>query len=298
VIVGTFESAHAESIFRLNSLGVIDLPMSFRSLLKPLALASPFVRFYAPLVSGRSPRSQGDEAEILLRLSRQFKTPRNFVEFGFHPLEYNCWKLSEDGFDGLLIDGDSSTIRLARYLLPKNVQAECRFLTVENLDLIANFRPAIGVLSIDVDGMDYWLTKTLLPVRPAIVCVEYNASLGLRPITVPYKAEFDRHVEHRTGWYHGASLSAFYSLLCGEYDLHAVSSTGSNAIFVRRDLGASGSLPHELYRESSLRNSWSGLGAEQQWESICNLQYVTVGCERLGVERNVFSERLMGGEPG
>jgi hypothetical protein len=250
--------------------------MSIKSVLKSITLSPPFVKLYASYLSRRLPQSQGDEADILMHLAQQFNVPHSFVEFGFHPCEYNCLNLSTIGFDGLLIDGDDSTVRLARCLLPKNVRVECKFLTIDNLDLIEEFRPDLGVLSIDVDGVDYWLTKALLPLRPAIVCVEYNASFGLRPITVPYKQTFDRHEEHSSGWYHGASLTAFTSLMKRDYTLHAVSRLGGNAIFVRRELGASESTPRELFRENSLRNSWAKNTASDQWNRICDLPYLQV----------------------
>lgn len=68
------------------------------------------------------------------------------------------------------------------------------------------------MLSVDVDGNDYWFLKALLPARPAVVVVEYNASFGLNPVTVPYEPAFDRMAKHDSGWYHGASITALTKL--------------------------------------------------------------------------------------
>jgi hypothetical protein len=233
------------------------------------------IGIYARVVARRKARGQGDESELLRSLAVNYSVPRSFVEFGFHPLEYNCAGLAEMGFEGLLIDGEPSTVRLARYLIPAKVQTQCRFLDLHNLDAVTSFRSELGVLSVDVDGIDYWLLKALLPLHPSIIVVEYNASFGLRPITVPYNPRFDRTKEHPTHWYHGASLTALAGL-CTDYVLHAVSDAGTNAIFVRRDLGATGDLPEALYKENQLRNRWANNTAAEQWEQIQKLEYINV----------------------
>jgi len=218
--------------------------------------------------------SQSDESAILRSLA--VNCPKTFVEFGFHPNEYNCIGLAD--FDGLLIDGDSSTVSLARRVLPRRIQVENVFLTRDNAERTCNRFKNIGVLSIDIDGNDYWMAETLLPLRPAILAIEYNASFGTRPITVPYDPEFERHAKHPSGWYHGASLEAL-ARLCRrwEYKLVAVSSGGLNAFFApgsRADLLALD--PSTAYRENLLRNRWSGKTASEQWETIKGMPYIDV----------------------
>ncbi len=250
--------------------------MQIRAMARNVVLSRPCVRLYAAYLSRTEPSSQSNESDILYELATDCQVDNSFVEFGFHPREYNCVKLTRSGFKGLLIDGDPQTVRLARHLLPSSVRVECSFLTVDNLNPVRDAFDSIGVLSVDVDGVDYWLLKSLLPAKPAIVCVEYNASFGLRPITVPYSASFLRHAAHPSGWYHGASLTALESLMRDNYLLHSVSESGANAIFVRKDLGLPGSSAETLYRENSLRNQWSGVSASEQWRVICDLPYVTV----------------------
>jgi len=215
-------------------------------------------------------KSQSDEAAILRELSRG--VPTTFVEFGFHPSEFNCVGLTE--FSGLLIDGDATSVQVAKIVLPRRIRAVTSFLTLDNLDLVRNAFPELGVLSIDVDGNDYWFLEALLPLRPHVVAVEYNASFGLRPVTVPYDAAFDRHIKHPSGWYHGASLTALTSL-CERYDMKmvAVSEAGTNAFFVRGSRSEPRLSNEGAYRENSLRNRWSGTTAAQQWERIQHLPF-------------------------
>ena len=234
-------------------------------------------RFYR---AHRAQRSQSDECIILDRLVSQFPIPRSFVEFGFHPHEFNCVRLVKS-FDGLLIDGDPENVLAANSVLPKNVQAIKQWIKLGNLSAIEEFargKGELGILSIDVDGNDYWFLKALLPLRPALVVVEYNASLGLEPLTVPYDDNFERHAKHPSGWYHGASLSALSSLCeSNGYALVEIASEGTNAFFMRRDIfGSDGLSAEAAYRENSIRNKWSKTTAAQQWDRIKGMPFVDV----------------------
>ena len=62
-----------------------------------------------------------------------------------------------------------------------------------------HFHVAPGVLSIDVDGNDYWFLEALLPWEPQLVIVEYNASLGLRPLSVSTIARLSATPSTRPG---------------------------------------------------------------------------------------------------
>lgn len=79
---------------------------------------------------------------------------------------------------------------------------------------------------------------------------------------------------HKSGLYHGGSITAFHSLLEDNYDL-IMNIEGLNLIFLRKDKNNGlGSLnPSEAYKESTLRNAWSSTNAEEQWRSIQNLEF-------------------------
>ena len=110
------------------------------------------------------------------------------------------------------------------------------------------------LLSIDIDGNDYWVWKALERHRPRVVLVEYNIFFGVHDRrTIPYDA---RHEWDKSG-YHGATLAAFRDL--GEQKGYALVYTdpyAPNAFFVSRDeLGAGWS---ELSLEEVDR--WGELG--------------------------------------
>ena len=238
-------------------------------------------------VRGFDPRdigpAQSNEADLLDQLCHG--VPETFCEFGFHLAEFNTGRLALRGWRGLLIDGDKRQVDRASETFGRAphlpVTALHLFLNRENLrpTVEGHFRHnPLGVLSVDVDGNDYWFVADLLPLRPALVVTEYNTTFGLRPVTVPYDPSFNRHAKHPSGWYHGASITAFHSLCASaDYRLVAVSDNSANLFFLRNDIGdAPGMLPADAYRESPLRNMWSGKTAEQQWEVINHLPLVQV----------------------
>ncbi len=220
----------------------------------------------------RRARGQSDETQILDRLA--VGAPKTFVEFGFHPIEFNCIGFARrPDWRGLLIDGSARQVADARAILPERVRIVERFLTLDDLGFIKSSFPEIGVLSIDVDGNDYWFLRELIDTRPAVICVEYNSTFGLAPITVPYDPAFDRNEKHPRGWYHGASLTALAKLCAGHgYGLAAVSDAGANAFFTER-----GNLdPRAAWKPNAFRESYSGVSHELQWKSVEHLPFETV----------------------
>ncbi len=199
------------------------------------------------------------------------EAPRTFVEFGFHPIEFNCLSLAKDpSWRGLLIDGNPRQVGDARSLFSERINIVEAFLTLENLDFIKHSFSQIGVLSIDVDGNDYWFLERLIDVSPEVICVEYNSTFGLEPITVPYDPSFDRHEKHPSGWYHGASIVAL-SNLCAlhGYGLAAVSNAGANAFFMK---GARLD-PGIAWKKNSFREQFSGVAHDKQWDTIKHLPF-------------------------
>jgi hypothetical protein len=216
--------------------------------------------------------AEADECRIISDLTKD--APRTFVEFGFHPIEFNCVTLAKNPeWRGLLIDGSRRQVEDARALWPERIRIVESFLTLENLDLVRSSFPQIGLLSIDVDGNDYWFLKALIDTSPAIISVEYNSTFGLEPITVPYDPAFDRLKKHPRGWYHGASLTAV-TKLCAQhgYGLAAVSDGSCNAFFTR-----SGILrPEDTWKPKRLREQFSGIPHEKQWDEVKHLPFMSV----------------------
>jgi hypothetical protein len=126
-----------------------------------------------------------------------------------------------------------------------DLQAKCSFITRENInDLLrqSGFDEDLGLLSIDIDGNDYWVWEAIDSFRPRVVISEYNSVFGREPISIPYQADFYRTKAHHSNLYYGCSLSALTHLADEKgYVLAGSNQRGNNAFFVRKDIA--GDLP-------------------------------------------------------
>lgn len=102
--------------------------------------------------------------------------------------------------------------------------------------LFGDERP--DLVSLDIDGVDYWVLERIPLEGTAIVICEFNALLGHRsPVSVPYSPTFSRWDSHYSGLYYGASLPAMVHLLASRgFALMGTTRSCVNAFFVRSDL--------------------------------------------------------------
>jgi len=191
----------------------------------------------------------GDDGIIQYLISKADIADRTFVEFGVENyIESNTrFLLVNDNWSGLVIDGSEKHINFIKtddIYYQHDLTTLCAFITSENInELISSggISGEMGLLSVDIDGNDYWIWKAINVVSPTIVIVEYNSVLGSeRAITVPYKPDFIRTKEHYSNLYFGTSLKAL-CLLAEEkgYAFVGSNSVGTNAYFVKKErLGA------------------------------------------------------------
>jgi hypothetical protein len=192
--------------------------------------------------------SQFGEDGIIQYLTRRSEVPstlRTFVEFGVNDYrEANTrFLLINDNWRGLIMDSSNpnmAAVRASPLYWKYDLTAKAVFIDRDNInDLIteAGFAGKIGLLSIDIDGNDYWVWERISAVDPIIIIVEYNSLFGAsRAVTVPYDACFDRGRAHYSHLYWGSSLRALE--LLGDrkgYALVGSNSAGNNAFFVKKD---------------------------------------------------------------
>jgi len=171
--------------------------------------------------------------------------PETFVEFGVESYrEANTrFLLTQRNWKGLVIDGSRPNIEFIKedaVSWRHDLTSVCAFITAENINSIvedAGFRDEIGILSIDIDGNDYWVWKAINIVKPHFVVAEYNSVLGdARPLSVPYDPSFSRTAAHHSNLYYGASISALYHLADARgYAVLGSNRAGNNVFFVRHD---------------------------------------------------------------
>lgn len=195
--------------------------------------------------------SQNGEDGILLFLFSLLGTAdRRVVELGAgEGIECNAANLIlNHRWQGLLVDGDPELIERGRafYAQSRDVSIAppaltAAWLTAENVDAFVSgqgFAGEVDLLSLDLDGNDFWIWQALDSVSPRVVVLEFNSVCGPeREISIAYDPDF-RFDFSAQPYRIGASLPAFAKL--GQekgYRLVGVESFGINAFFVRAGLG-------------------------------------------------------------
>jgi hypothetical protein len=191
--------------------------------------------------------SHAGEDGIIQYLASHVKVARRtFVEFGVEDYrEANTrFLLQNNHWDGLVIDGDPDNVRRIEadpIYWNANLVALAAFVTRDNINELltrAGFEGEVGLLSIDVDGNDYWIFDAITAVKPAIAIVEYNHRFGpTRSVTIPYDAGFVRRRSDPSWLVCGASLAAIVSVAARKgMAFVGCNSFGNNAFFVREEL--------------------------------------------------------------
>lgn len=187
----------------------------------------------------------GDDGIIQYLINNIEVTDFSFIEVGVEDYKESNTRflLVNNNWKGLVIDSSSSYISYIRQdsiYWQHELTAVAEFITAENINttITANgFAGELGLLSIDIDGNDYWIWRALDAVRPNIVVSEYNSVLGnTRAVTVPYDPEFNRTKAHYSNLYYGSSLKALDLLARDKgYTFVGSNAAGNNAYFVRLD---------------------------------------------------------------
>lgn len=177
--------------------------------------------------------SQSGADGIIRTIFDKIGTTNKFcVEFGIHLTEGNTLYLKSKGWDCLWMDasGDGEIINK-------------EFITAENInDLFKKYKvpKEFDLLSIDMDGNDYWVWKAIEKYSPRVVVMEYNPTIPpTESKTIKYDPNFcsEHNEKNEMTSYYGASLLALKKL--GEskgYKLITCDNMGDNAFFVRSDL--------------------------------------------------------------
>ena len=216
--------------------------------------------------------SQFGEDGILQYLAHRVPLSNHFfIEFGVEDYKESNTRflLVNDNWSGLVIDSDERFVKAIRndpLHWRYDLAVTCAFITRDNIDELLRTsvpNPDVGLLSIDLDGNDYWVWQEIVSIRPRIVVCEYNSLFGSRrAVTVPYDPSFSRGHAHFSHLYFGASLPALCRLATQKgYDFVGCNSKGVNAFFVRNDV--SGALKKPTVAEGFVASTHSDSRDEQ-----------------------------------
>jgi hypothetical protein len=210
-----------------------------------------------PLLSdvGFKTFSQTDEDGILLYIFAAIGTTnKKSVEIcAGNGIECNTANLIiNHGWHGLLVDGNATSVKQGENFYRNHPQTYVyppkfvhSWITRDNVNRVikdSGFEGEIDLLSIDMDGVDYWIWEAIGGIEPRVVVLEYQDIIGPeRALTVPYSDSFNGY-EHPTTLgmpnFCGASLPAFTKLATAKgYRLVGCNRYGYNAFFIRNPLG-------------------------------------------------------------
>jgi hypothetical protein len=183
----------------------------------------------------------GEDGIIQEILARIGVLNRFFVEVGVESgRECNCARLVvEEKWSGVFFEADANHFaplaeRYRNYEQVRCVHATVASTNIEELLQASGVPHDFDVLSIDIDGNDYWVWAAIDSWRPRVIVIEYNAAHS--PPNKWVMRENPRHRWDQTSYY-GASLASLVGLGRKKgYTLVATDSTGVNAFFVREEL--------------------------------------------------------------
>jgi len=153
------------------------------------------------------------------------------------------------GYDAVLVDGDEGNIAIADEFYarhrethgfpPRAVKHWIERETIDRFLRDHGMAGEIDVLTIDIDGNDYWIWNAIECSAPRVVVVEYDNSWGPDDsVTMRYEADFVCRTTEPGMPHCGASLAAFVGLGRRKgYRLVGSQMRCFNAFFVRDDIG-------------------------------------------------------------
>ena len=188
------------------------------------------------------------------------------------------------GWWGHLFDGDPDNVARGRafyarhkdtFLRPPNFNHA--WITAENVNqlvLDSGLRGPVDLLSLDMDGNDYWIWKALEVVEPTVVvCETHNTIPADLALTIPYDPTFQ--LGSFDDDFRGASLKAMANLGRAKgYRLVGTHRFGFNAFFVKN--GIAEALLPEVSPEQCAADPYTRWAQATRWEQAKHRDWVKV----------------------
>jgi len=191
---------------------------------------------------------------------------KTFVDLGSNDcVNSNCANLAVHfNWKGMFVDGDKNLIEIGKKFYkrtpdfwsykPKFVHAFLTKKNVNNIIQTKGFEGEIELLSIDIDGNDYWIWESLEIIQPKVVIIECQLAFGLEEKVIPYREDFREDVRNSDNY--GASALALQKLGKQKgYRLVGANEYGNNLFFIKNGL-AEVQLP-EVSVESLLQHPFA-----------------------------------------
>lgn len=224
-----------------------------------------------PYIPTRKIYAQFCEEYIFEYIFDNIGIKNNFlVDFGAGTLNSglsNSRFLIEQGWKGLLMDGNPEE---------ENEIIKKEFITAENIVSLFdkyNVPKEFDLLSIDIDGNDFWVLKSIIESEysPRVIINEFNGCIDEDELKI---MKYNPNHSWGNNDYYGASFESFKELLKGDkkngimgYTLvHQVATT--NMIFIREDI-----VPQFDYEISYIKNQYHAHSSNRDWVSKWVFKY-------------------------
>ncbi len=219
-------------------------------------------------------------------------TNRRAIEIGCGDcLENNTTNLILNHmFEALLIDSDRANILKGRSYFQHNYQnitynpiLEHKFIKIDNINQLTtkhNFNEDWDFLSIDLDGVQYWILKKIFEIiKPRLITIEtHNIIPANLSITIPYDSKFyykNNKLDHYD--FRSCSIAAIENLgKINNYVLIGSNTLGFNSFLLRRDIFED---HKEVFKEMTSEQILSSLNPNykkelnNRWEKVKDLKW-------------------------
>jgi len=208
-----------------------------------------FIQVNSPLLEfSNNIVSQFGEDGIIERIFTIISPTHKYcVEFGAWNGKFlsNCWNLvTNKGWSGSFIEGNKDKFKdlLTEHGDKENVSCVNQFIEFEGENSLDNILSSVGapqdidLLSIDVDGIDYFIWESLSEFKPKVVAIEFNPTI---PNDVVFVQAKDASVNQ------GCSLLSLI-FLGAEKGYELICCTDCNAFFVKKELYKNFEIPNNF----------------------------------------------------
>lgn len=249
----------------------------------------------------------GDDGIIQYLVNKMPIENKTFIEFGVENYtESNTrFLLINNAWSGMVLDGDPKNVQQIKSSAIYNfydLRAVQSFITRENINTVlvsSGFESKVGILSVDIDGNDYWVWEAITSIEADIVICEYNSLFGFdEPVTIPYRHDFVRGVTSPLNFY-GTSLMAAVMLAKNKgYYFIGCNSAGNNAYFINEKLRKVCPLPEkslvEGYNLAMFSEVWDTKREPKRGaEKIMSLDGLEVFNVQKGATEKLNSDRII-----
>ncbi len=191
------------------------------------------------------------------------------------------------GYQGFLFDGSEHNIRHARRFF--NLKKDClltppslnvAWITKDNINKLLREVGASGeidLLSLDIDGNDYYIWEAITEVNPRLCVFEtHDIVPGDCSVTIPYEDNFNcRANSDGNPDFRSVSLLAMKKLSERKgYRMIGAHRHGFNVFFLRNDI-ATETFP-EISIEQVHNNLWTRTGQRERWPLVRGKNWVQV----------------------